>query len=144
VTNDLALKIAALVSELGKLRNEITEKPNDEHQALMRSVCTGSAAGDAMLLASAVLIETSSSPARHFFDMILFLGKAMTFLHKDAAVREVSTGEVLRMIADTSDRSDAEVKRMTNTLKELIDGVKAAVGGVAVVGGSSGSKPGSN
>jgi hypothetical protein len=133
MTDDTAVKIAALVAELGKLRTEIAVEPTDEQALRMRTVCTGKQAADALHLALGVVLETTDNVAAVLVDISLLCAAVLAPLHKDNTdTHKVSRAEVLRRLATSCDASD-KLRGTIDTLLELIGAPRP-----------SESKPGSN
>lgn len=124
MTDHQVLKIAAMVSELGKLRVD-SKMPTDEQAAIIRDTCGLQTATDALYLSLGVVLEaalpTADGVARPMLDLALVVASLMAECHRERKVRRVTRGEVLRMIADAADREDATIGRINDGLSALIE-----------------------
>lgn len=122
MTNDTATKIAALVAELARLRDEVKSLPTDEQRAQMRTICTAEQAGSACMAAMGMLAVAEGNIARELFDVVMLATKALALVHKDADKREVSSSEVLRALADHLDKSEEFINKLKRAFEAI--GVK--------------------
>lgn len=133
MTDDTAVKIAALVAELGKLRTEINVEPTDAQGARMRSLCTGKQAADALHMSLGVLLEATDNVAGSLVDIVLLCSAVLAPLHKNNVNgHKVTRAEVLRLLATSAEASDL-VRSKIDDLLDLIGAPRP-----------SEAKPGSN
>lgn len=122
MTDDLAVRIAAMVSELGKLRTQVKAIPTDAQAEVMREVCSPNHARDAMHLALGLVVETTDVVARPLVDVMMQIAGLLAPLHKDSVNRKVSRADVFRMMADLAEREDSA--------RSIVDSLKALLGPV--------------
>jgi hypothetical protein len=120
MTDDLALRIAKLVAELGQLRQHVRSIPTNAQVDLMKPMFTAEDAENALSLTLGLLTEVATTPARAMLDSILSISGALSVIHRDARVRRVTRSEVLRMIADLADREDASIDRAEALAERLL------------------------
>jgi hypothetical protein len=136
--DELATKIAAMVSELGKLRTSAGTEPSDAQARTMRGICSAQHAQDALHLALGMVLETATPVAAPLVDLMMLCAACLAPLHKDNADRKVTRGDILRRIADASDEED----EATSTLKRLMEVIRGPR--VPAPSDSGDDKPGSN
>lgn len=124
----LAIQIGAMVSELGKLRSQIDEMPDPVIEDVLAQSCSVVDADHAARLSIAVLLasglkhraaDPTALPSA-LLDIIEISSTILATIHRDQPERNVSRGEVLRMLADAADRSDARRKTANTALDKLL------------------------
>jgi hypothetical protein len=146
---DVYTKIAALVSELGRLRSSIRTLPTDADTAPIRQLVNAHDAEDALSVVLACVYETAAKPAAPLLAFVETVANMLAVMHKDADKRRVTPAEILRMCAD---HLDDKATSRTKATDEIVDLIKKALGvdvDVSVVrvpkpGDSGDDKPGSN
>jgi hypothetical protein len=146
---DLAVKIAAMVSELGKLAAEYDAPPDDDAIDIIADTCTPENAAAAVTLSLSVMMTSglaNLSPDGKrlpvaLLNTIELCANALTLMHTDSKTRRVPASEVLRMVATHLER--------TSGLESVLDAVRSITGNSPLVrvprpdeGGNG--KPGAN
>lgn len=147
MTEDQATKIAAMVSELGKLRADFKHNPTQAAVQRMRDICRADHAEDACFLALGVMVEASDNPVMALVDITLSCASLLSVFHREADTRRVSRSEVLKALAETAAKlDDGSGDKLRDLLAKLRDIIDCASAAKATTGSddSSGGKQGAN
>lgn len=118
MTDDTVTKIAALVSELGKLFADC-DVPTPQQSALIRTLCSPQHGMSAVRVALGVAVECTDHAAAPLYETILMAAASMAPLHKSGTM---TRAELLRSLADSVEQADKMVARLRELMGKLTPG----------------------